>query len=133
VGDGYLCAGSYPPLDDVAVPGIQFCKDLQDTYRPSNRVTHIMYPHGVVEAMIQVEALRLAMQEVPIDELKPVDVLEYGFYMIKNLDTGGITSTPLTFGPGDVIGMDSVLVQQVQGGKAVALGTWPLHNIYKHE
>jgi hypothetical protein len=133
VGDGYLCAGSYPPLDDVAVPGIQFCKDLQDTYRPSNRVTHIMYPHGVVEAMIQVEALRLAMQEVPIDELTPVDVLEYGFYMIKNLETGGITSSPLTYGPGDVIGMDKVLVQQVQGGKVVALGTWPLHNIYKHE
>jgi len=53
--------------------------------------------------------------------------------MIKNLETGGITSTPLTFGPGDVIGMDEVLVQQVQGGKAVTLGTWPLHNIYKHE
>jgi len=133
VGDGYLCAGSYPPLYDLAVPGISYCNDLQDSYRPDNRVTHIMYPHGVVEAMIQVEALRLAMLEVPIDELTPVDVLEYGFYMIKNLETGGITSTPLTFGPGDVIGMDEVLVQQVQGGKAVTLGTWPLHNIYKHE
>jgi hypothetical protein len=133
LGDGYVCAGSYPPLTEVSVPGIKFCNDLQDSYRPDNRVTHIMYPHGVVEAMIQVEALRLAMQEVPVDELKSVDVLEYGFYMIKNLDTGGITSTPLTFGPGDVIGMDSVLVQQVQGGQAVALGTWPLHNIYKHE
>jgi len=133
VGNGYLCAGSYPPLYDLAVPGISYCNDLQESYRPDNRVTHIMYPHGVVEAMIQVEALRLAMQEVPIDELTPVDVLEFGFYMIKNLETGGITSTPLTFGPGDVIGMDEVLVQQVQGGKAVALGTWPLHNIYKHE
>jgi ABC-type branched-subunit amino acid transport system substrate-binding protein len=133
VGNGYLCAGSYPPLYDLSVPGISYCNDLQDSYRPDNRVTHIMYPHGVVEAMIQVEALRLAMQEVPIDELTPVDVLEFGFYMIKNLETGGITSTPLTFGPGDVIGMDEVLVQQVQGGKAVALGTWPLHNIYKHE
>jgi len=133
LGDGYLCAGSYPPLDDLAVPGIAFCDELQQKYRPDDRVTHLMYAHGVVEAMIQVEALRLAMQEVPVDELKSVDVLEYGFYMIKNLDTGGITSTPLTYGPGDVIGMDAVLVQQVQGGKAVALGTWPLHHIYKHE
>ncbi|MDH5365268.1 MAG: hypothetical protein OEW82_08980, partial [Dehalococcoidia bacterium] len=79
------------------------------------------------------EALRLAMLKVPVEELKPVDVLEYGFYMIKNLDTGDITSTPLTFGPGDVIGMDAVLVQQVQGGKVVALGTWPLRHIFKHE
>jgi len=133
LGDGYLCAGSYPPLDDLAVPGIAFCDELQQKYRPDDRVTHLMYAHGVVEAMIQVEALRLAMQEVPFEELEPVDVLEHGFYMIKNLETGGITSTPLTYGPGDVIGMDAVLVQQVQGGKAVALGTWPLHNIYKHE
>ncbi len=132
LGNGYVCAGSYNPPEDLTVPGVKFCSDLQDSYR-SDRVTHIMYQHGVVEAMIQVEALRLAMLKVPIDELAPVDVLEYGFYMIKNLETGGITSTPLSFGPGDVIGMDEVLVQQVQGGEAVALGTWPLHNIYKQE
>ena len=53
------------PWDDLSVPGIKFCNDLQNTYRPDKKVTHIMYPHGVVEAMIQVEALRLAMQEVP--------------------------------------------------------------------
>ncbi len=133
LGDGYVCAGSYPPVEDLTVPGIKFCKELQDKYRPDKPVNNIMYPHGVVEAMIQVEALRLAMQEVPFEELTPVDVLEYGFYMIKNLDTGGITSTPLTYGPDDVVGMDAVLVQQVQGGKVVALGNWPLHNIYKHE
>ena len=132
LGDGYLCAGSYPPMDDPG-PGTKFVNDLQDKYRPDKRVTHIMYPHGVVEAMIQVEALRLALQEVPFEELKPVDVLEYGFYRIKDLDTGGITSTPLTFGPGDVVGMDAVRVQQVQKGKVVDLGNWPLHNIYKHE
>lgn len=133
VGDGYVCAGSYPPLYDLSVPGIEFCNDLQNEYRPDNRVTHIMYAHGIAEAMTQVEALRLAMQEIPAEELTPIDVLEHGFYQIKDLDTGGITSTPLTYGPGDVIGIDEVLVQQVQGGEVVALGTWPLHNIYKHE
>jgi hypothetical protein len=133
LGDGYVCAGSYPPLDDLTVQGIKFADDLQAKYRPDKKVTHIMYSHGIVEAMIQVEALRLAMQGVPFEELKPVDVLEYGFYQIKDLDTGGITSTPLTFGPGDVVGMDLVRVQQVQGGKVVDLGNWPLHNIYKHE
>jgi len=135
VGDGYLCAGSYNPPEDLTIPGVKFCSDLQDSYRADNKVTHIMYQHGVVEAMIQVEALRQAMINTgkSPDDLTPVDVLEYGFYMIKGLDTGGITSTPLTYGPGDVVGMDEVLVHQVQGGKAVALGTWPLHNIYKHE
>jgi len=83
--------------------------------------------------MVQVEALRLAMLEAPADELKPVDVLEYGFYQIKDFDTGGITSTPLTYAPGDVEGMDTVRVQQIQDGKIVEVGTWPLRHIYKHE
>jgi hypothetical protein len=130
LGNGYLCGGSYPPLDDLTVPGIQFCNDLQNKYRTEKKVTHIMYPHGVVEAMVQVEALRLAMQEVPVDQLKPVDVLEHGFYKINNFNTGGITGSPLTFGPGKVYGIDKVLVQQVQKGKAVSLGSWPVHNIY---
>ncbi|MFC2049777.1 ABC transporter substrate-binding protein [Chloroflexota bacterium] len=130
LGNGYVCAGSYSPLDDLTVPGIKFCDDIQNQYRPGKKVTHIMYEHGVAEAMTQVEALRLAMQEVPFDQLKPVDVLEHGFYQIKNLDTGDITSTPLTFGPGEVYGISKVLVQQVQNGKSVALGTWPVHNIY---
>jgi len=135
LGDGYVCAGSYPPLEDLTVPGIKFCSDLQAKYHPDKRVNNIMYPHGVVEAMIQVEALRLALANTgkSADQLKPVDVLEYGFYKIKNLDTGGISSTPLTFGPGKIYGIDKVLVQQVQKGKAVALGTWPVRNIYKHE
>jgi hypothetical protein len=31
------------------------------------------------------------------------------------------------------VGMDKVLVQQVQKGKAVSVGPYPVHNIYKHE
>jgi hypothetical protein len=132
LGEGFVVGGGYPSWDDPA-PGMVFVNELQDTYRPDNKVTHIMYPHGVVEAMIQVEALRLAMQEVPVDELTPIDVLEYGFYRIEGLDTGDITSTPLTYAPGDVEGMDEVRVQQIQGGKIVEVGSGPLRHIYKHE
>jgi branched-chain amino acid transport system substrate-binding protein len=132
LGEGFVVAGGYPSWDDPN-PGVQFSHDLQDTYRSGDPVTHIMYMHGVVEAMIQTEALRLAMQEVPVDELTPVDVLEHGFYQIKGLDTGDITSTPLTYGPGDVEGMDEVRVQQIQEGKIVDVGSWPLRHIYKHE
>jgi hypothetical protein len=131
LGNGVLVAGGYPAWDDPGA-GVTFINDLQTKYRPDKKITHVMYMHGVVEAMIQVEALRLALQEVPFEELKPVDVLEYGFYKIQNLDTGGITSTPLTFGPGHVEGMDAIRIQQVQNGKIVDLGTWPLHHIYKH-
>jgi len=132
LGNGVVLGGGYPNWDDPC-PGMKFVNDLQTKYRPDKKVTHIMYPHGVVEAMIQVEAMRLAMQVVPFEQLKPVDVLEYGFYKIKNLDTGGITSTPLTYGPGDIEGIDSIRLQQVQKGKIVDLGVFPCRGIYKHE
>jgi hypothetical protein len=134
LGNGVIVAGGYPSnwpttsADDSA--GIKFCHELQDKYRPDKPVTHVMYMHGVVEAMIQVEALRLAMPEVPVEELEPVDVLEQGFYQIKDFSTGGITSTPLTYGPGDIEGIDAIGVDQVQGGKIVRLGVWPCRGIY---
>ena len=87
---------------------------------------------GTLEAMIQVEALRLALEKVPFEKLKPADVLEQGFYRIKNLDTGNISSVPITYGPGKIEGVDKVRVDQVQKGKVVKLGVWPYRNIYKH-
>jgi hypothetical protein len=133
LGDGYICAGSFRPMDDLAIPGIKFCSDLQDKYRTGKRVTHIMYEAGVLEAMIQVEALRLAMQKVPFEKLTPRDVLENGFFKIKNLDTADISSTRLTYGPGDIEGVDKIRIDQVQKGKVVEVGTWPCRHLYERK
>jgi len=130
LGDGYVCAGSFRPMDDLSTPGIKFCSDLQDKYRTGKRITHIMYEAGVLEAMIQVEALRLAMKEVPFEKLTPRDVLEKGFFEIKNLPTGKISSTPLTYGPGDIEGVDKIRIDQVQKGKVVEVGIYPLRHIF---
>ena len=130
LGDGYVCAGSFRPMDDLSVPGIKFCKDLQDKYHPDKRVTHIMYEAGILEGMIQVEALRLAMKQVPFEKLTRRDVLEKGFFKIKNLDTAKISSTPLTYGPGDIEGVDQIRIDQVQKGKVVEVGLYPLRHIY---
>jgi hypothetical protein len=130
LGDGYVCAGSFRPMDDLATPGIKFCNDLQDKYRKDKRVTHIMYEAGILEAMIQVEALRLAMQKVPFEKLTPRDVLEQGFFKIAKLDTGDISSTPLTYGEGRIQGVDQIRIDQVQKGKSVKVGIYPLRNIY---
>jgi len=132
LGDGVIVAGSYPPLDHKELAGIAFYDQLQAKYHADSPVTHIMYLAGIVEAMIQTEALRLAMLEKPADQLNPVDVLEYGFYQIKNLSTGDLTP-PLTFGPSDVEGASEMRVDQVQNGKVVLLGNYPIHGIYKHE
>jgi ABC-type branched-subunit amino acid transport system substrate-binding protein len=130
LGDGYVCAGSFRPMDDLSVAGIKFCKDLQDKYHPDKPVTHIMYEAGILEGMIQVEALRLTMKQVPFEKLTRRDVLEKGFYQIKNLDTGKISSTPLTYGKGDIEGVDQIRVDQVQKGKVVEVGLYPLRHIY---
>jgi hypothetical protein len=85
---------------------------------------------GMLEAMIQTEALRLALQKVPFEKLKPADVLNHGFYQIKNLDTGDISSTPITYGVGKIEGVDAVRVDQLQKGKVVKVGTYPCRHIY---
>ncbi len=131
LGDGVVVAGSYPPMTHKNLPGIAFYDKLMADYE-DEPVTHIMYLAGMVEAMIQTEALRLAMLQVPADQLKPVDVLEYGFYQIKNLSTGDLTP-PLTFGPSDVEGAKEMRIDQDQNGEVVLLGNYPILGIYKHE
>ena len=129
LGDGVVVAGSYPPLTHTEVPGIAFADELQTKYRPNDRVTHIMYLHGLIEAMIQVEALRLAAGAVPAADLTRQDVLEKGFEQIKNLNTGDM-SPPLTFGPGDIEGADKIELDQVQNGEVVKIGMYPTKGIY---
>ena len=129
LGDGYVCAGSFPSWDDPA-PGVKFMIEAQKRSHPGKFVNHIMYQGGFLEGMIQVEALRLALEKVPFEKLTRRDVLEHGFYRINNLDTGQISSTPLTYGKGDVEGADSVRIDQVQNGKVVKVGLYPLRNIY---
>jgi len=130
LGNGFVVAGGFPPLNDLSTPGIKFCNDLQKKYRPDKRSTHIMYVGGMLEAIIQVEALRLALKEVSFEKLTRADVLNRGFYKIKNLETGGLSSTPLTYGPGKIQGVDAVRVDQLQKGKIVKLGVWPCRQLY---
>jgi ABC-type branched-subunit amino acid transport system substrate-binding protein len=127
LGNGFVTGGSFPPFDEVTTPGVKFCNELQDKY---GRATNTSYIGGFIEAMTQVEALRLALKEVPFDKLKPVDVLEKGYYKIKNLETGGLSSTPLNYAPGKIEGVDGVRIDQLQKGKIVKLGVWPCRHVY---
>jgi len=129
LGDGVLIAGSQPTWGRD-IPGVKFSTELQKKYHPDKWVSDGSYFSGMAEVMAQVEALRLALKEVPFEKLTSRAVLEHGFYKIKNLNTGGMTSTPLTYGPGKVEGVDAVGVDQVQNGKAIRLGNWPCRHLY---
>ena len=43
LGDGYVCAGSFPPFDDLSTPGIKFIVENQKKYHPDKFVSHIQY------------------------------------------------------------------------------------------
>jgi hypothetical protein len=128
-GNGVVVTGDFCALD-ANVDGVKFANDLQAKYRPDKKVTHVMYLDGIIEAMTQVEALRLASTKVSPDKLTAADVLEKGFHQIKDFSDGNITVSNLTYGPGDVEGVDKVRMQQVQKGKIVEIGSFPLHGIY---
>ena len=112
-GNGVVVAGDFCALD-ADVEGIAFANELQETYRPDKKVSHVMYLCGIVEAMTQVEALRLASAAGDPATLTSVDVLEKGFQQIKDFSTGDIVITNLTYGPGDPEGVDAVRLQQAQ-------------------
>jgi hypothetical protein len=126
---GVVIPGDMPPKD-YQCDGIKFFSELQNKYRPDKRISHIMYAFGMVEVMIQVEALRLALQKVPFEKLTPAEVLKNGFQRIKNFNTGELTGTPLTYGPGQIEGCGSVVLWQAQKGKVVKIGRYPLRHLY---
>jgi ABC-type branched-subunit amino acid transport system substrate-binding protein len=127
-GDGVVVAGDFAAMD-APIDGIAFANEMQEKYRPSDKVSHVMYLCGIVEAMTQVEALRLASEQVDPAQLTSADVLEKGFQQIKDFSTGDILITNLTYGPDDPEGVDEVRLQQAQGGKVVELGSYPLRGI----
>jgi len=133
VGDGLVIAGSYPPWTDTG-DGVTFCKTLMDTYMSGgfDSSEHIMYQHGVVEAMIQTEAIRLALAATGKDpaDLTTAEVLNSGFKQISGLDTGGIIPTTITYGVNDVEGAETVRLDQNQSGADVYVGAYPLRHVY---
>jgi len=130
LGNGVVVAGSFPPLTATGNTGIDFCNALQAKYRPTAKITHVMYDAGVIEAMIQVGAFRLTLQTNTVSQLTSQKVLEQGFYMISNLDTGGLAASKITFGRGKIEGVDQVQLDQVVDGKVSNIGYYPCHHIY---
>jgi len=129
-GNGVIVAGDFC-AQDAAVDGIKFANDLQAKYRPDKKVSNVMYLDGIIEAMTQVEAYRLAFSQVAPDKLTALDVLQKGFQQIKDFSTGGITITPLTYSATLLEGVTQVRLQQVQNGVIKEIGAYPLANIYK--
>ena len=85
LGDGFVVAGGFPPWDELTTPGVKFLVENQKKYHPNKFFRHSQYIGGTLEVMTQVEALRLAMLKMPLEKLKPVDVLNMASTRSKTL------------------------------------------------
>ncbi|MGD0660848.1 MAG: ABC transporter substrate-binding protein [Syntrophorhabdales bacterium] len=131
-GDGVLCAGDLPDWAMTEFGGVKFCLDLVKKYRPDKTAAKMShgYIHGATEAMVQVEALRLASLKMPLDQIKdPKVVLENGWWQIKDLDTKGMRPSLLTYGPNRAEGLSRLNVTTVKDGNAVIIGYVPVRMI----
>lgn len=107
---GMLWAGFYADDDR----GVKFMRDLQTEYRSEPMETD-QYALGIASVMTMVEAVRLAMEEVPFDELSPEKVWQFGINRIENFDTEGILP-PINLGvEHGYYGQNHVRPVQIQG------------------
>jgi branched-chain amino acid transport system substrate-binding protein len=115
--------GVYPTVkwgDDVPAMAkmTEYCKK----YHPDD-YGNMDYITSWAEGLIVAEILRLAVQNVGIDNLTPQKVEEYGFKKLKNFNVGGLHG-PVTYTAGDNRLSKSVRVFQVKNGEIVPVTGW---------
>jgi len=132
--NGVIVGAAYPPFDDET-PGMKLVRDLIKKYRPDKKPNIDIYGEyigGVIHGMMIAESTKLTLEKVPYEKLTPGDIIKQGFYRLKGFDTGGLTSGPLTFGPGKHYGVETCPIYELKNNKQVLLGKYPLRGLYKH-
>ena len=115
--------GVYPTVnwgDDVPamVKMTEYCQELHpEDYGNMDYIT------CWAEGLIVAEILRLAIENVGVDNLTPEAVEEYGFKKLDNFDVGGLHG-PASYTPGDNRLSKSVRVFEIQGGELVPISGW---------
>jgi len=115
--------GVYPTVgwgDDV--PAMAKMTEYCQLYHPDD-YGNMDYITSWAEGLIVAEILRLAIENVGVDNLTPQAVEEYGFKALDGFDVGGLHG-PVTYTPGDNRLSKSVRVFQVQDGEIVPITDW---------
>jgi len=115
--------GVYPTVnwgDDV--PAMAKMTEYCQKYHPDD-FGNMDYITCWAEGLIVAEILRLAIENVGVDNLTPQAVEEYGFKKLNSFDVGGLHG-PVTYTPGDNRLSKSVRIFQVQGGELVPITGW---------
>ena len=115
--------GVYPTVnwgDDV--PAMDKMTEYCQQYHPDD-YGNMDYITSWAESLVVAEILRLAIENVGIDNLTPQAVEEYGFKTLDNFDVGGLHG-PASYTPGDNRLSKAVRVFQVQDGEIVPISDW---------
>ncbi len=115
--------GVYPTVNwDDDVPAMEKMKEYCLEYHPED-YGNMDYITSWAEALIVVEILRLAIENVGVDNLTPQAVEEYGFKMLDNFDVGGLHG-PVSYTEGDNRLSKSVRVFQITSGEISPITGW---------
>jgi branched-chain amino acid transport system substrate-binding protein len=115
--------GVYPTVnwgDDVSAMDkmTEYCQELHpDDYGNMDYIT------SWAESLVVAEILRLAVENVGIDNLTPQAVEEHGFKKLDNFDVGGLHG-PVSYTPGDNRLSKSVRVFQILDGEITPITGW---------
>jgi branched-chain amino acid transport system substrate-binding protein len=94
--------------------GIELARKLFAKYRGQGKM-YGGYIRGVGGAMVMEEAIRLTLEKVPADKLKPADIKYHGLDRMKNFKTG--IFPPITFTTDDHRGIKVAVMETVRNGK----------------
>jgi len=115
--------GVYPTVNwGDNVPAMAKMTEYCQEYHPDD-YGNMDYITCWAEGLIVAEILRLAIENVGVDNLTPQAVEEYGFKKLNNFDVGGLHG-PVTYTPGDNRLSKSVRIFQVQDGELVPITGW---------
>jgi len=115
--------GVYPTVDwGDDVPAMAKMTEYCQEYHPDD-YGNMDYITSWAEGLIVAEILRLAVENVGIDNLTPQAVEEYGFKKLDNFDVGGLHG-PVTYTPGDNRLSKSVRVFQILDGEITPITGW---------
>lgn len=81
------------------------------------------YAYAMVQALVMEEAIRLALDEVPPDELNAVILREDGLLRIKDFDPLGLCHS-ITYKPGPNLGPGCERFYEVRGEETYAVTDW---------
>jgi branched-chain amino acid transport system substrate-binding protein len=115
--------GVYPTVDwGDDVPAMAKMTEYCQEYHPED-YGNMDYITSWAEGLIVAEILRLAIENVGIDNLTPQAIEEYGFKKLDNFDVGGLHG-PVSYTPGDNRLSKSVRVFQILDGEITPITGW---------